>query len=147
MKAVVQRVDSAKVSVHSRDISSIRKGLLVYLGIEKRDQESDADYLIEKILHLRIFEDDRQKMNLSLKDIGGELLVISQFTLMADCRKGRRPSFTDAEEPVRAKQLYDYFISKAHQQIRTGFGEFQAMMKIDSINDGPVTMIIESKKQ
>jgi len=146
MKAVIQRVDSAKVSVNSKEISSIQKGLLVYLGIEKGDVEADADYLLDKILHLRIFEDDSRKMNRSLMDVTGEMLAVSQFTLMADCKKGRRPSFTDAEEPYRAKQLYDYFLIQAAQSVRTGYGEFQAMMKIDSINDGPVTMVIESKK-
>jgi D-aminoacyl-tRNA deacylase len=146
MKAVIQRVDSAKVSVNSKEISSIQKGLLVYLGIEKGDVEADADYLLDKILHLRIFEDDCRKMNQSLMDVAGEMLAVSQFTLMADCKKGRRPSFTDAEEPSRAKQLYDYFLRQAAQSVHTGYGEFQAMMKIDSINDGPVTMVIESKK-
>ena len=146
MKAVIQRVDSAKVSVNSREISSIQKGLLVYLGVEKDDVDADADYLLDKILHLRIFEDENHKMNRSLLDIAGEMLAVSQFTLMADCKKGRRPSFTDAEEPSRAKQLYDYFLARAAQSVRTGCGEFQAMMKIESTNDGPVTMIIESKK-
>jgi len=146
MKAVIQRVDSAKVSVNSKDISSIQKGLLVYLGIAKGDEKQDADFLIEKILHLRIFEDIDGKMNRSLMDIGGEMLVVSQFTIMADCKKGRRPSFSDAEEPSKAKKLYDYFLERSKCSVHTGSGEFQAMMKIESINDGPVTMIIESKK-
>jgi len=146
MKAVIQRVDFAKVLINSRQISSISRGLLVFLGIEKGDRVDDADYLVEKILQLRIFEDSKHKMNLSLIDIGGELLAVSQFTLLADCRKGRRPSFTNAEEPVKAKQLYEYFIEKATGFVQTAAGEFQADMKIESINNGPVTISIESKK-
>jgi D-tyrosyl-tRNA(Tyr) deacylase len=146
MKAVIQRVDFAKVLINSREISSISRGLLVFLGIEKGDRVDDADYLVEKILQLRIFEDSKHKMNLSLIDIGGELLAVSQFTLLADCRKGRRPSFTNAEEPVKAKQLYEYFIEKATGFVQTAAGEFQAHMKIESINNGPVTISIESKK-
>lgn len=147
MRAVIQRVDYAKVSVNTKEISSIQKGLLVFLGIEKNDHENDADYLVEKIIRLRIFEDNHEKMNLSLIDVQGEMMIVSQFTLLADCRKGRRPSFTDAEEPQKAKPLYEYFIKRASESVRTACGEFQAMMKIESINDGPVTMIIESKKK
>lgn len=146
MRAVIQRVDYAKVYVNTKEISAIQKGLLVFLGVEKGDQETDADYLVEKIIHLRIFEDTQEKMNLSLTDIHGEMLTVSQFTLMADCRKGRRPSFTNAEEPIKAKTLYEYFDKKANESVRTACGEFQAMMKIESLNNGPVTIIIESKK-
>ena len=145
MKAVVQRVDAARVTVDSIEISSISLGLLVYLGVEKNDRESDADYLADKIINLRIFEDESGKLNLSLKDIGGELLTVSQFTLLADCRKGRRPSFTDAEEPVRASALYEYFIRKASELAPTVGGRFQAMMKIESINNGPVTILMDSR--
>lgn len=147
MRAVIQRVDYAKVFVNTKEISSIQKGLLVFLGIEKDDQENDADYLVDKIIRLRIFEDNLEKMNLSLMDIQGELLTVSQFTLLADCRRGRRPSFTDAEEPEKARMLYEYFIKRAKESVRTACGEFQAMMKIESVNDGPVTIIIESKKK
>lgn len=148
MRAVIQRVDCAGVSVNSTVIGEIGRGLLVYLGVEKGDASGDADYLLDKIINLRIFEDANGKMNLSLLDTGGQLLVISQFTLLADCRKGRRPSFASAEDPGPAKELYEYFISMA--QGKTGVvqtGEFQAMMKIDSINDGPVTIIIDTKRQ
>lgn len=147
MRAVIQRVDSAKVTVNTQKIGEIAAGLLVYLGVEKGDQKSDADYLLDKILNLRIFEDQEGKMNISLLDTGGGLLVISQFTLLADCRKGRRPSFADAEDPGPAKALYEYFISQADgKAVNVQSGEFQAMMKIESINDGPVTIIIESRK-
>ncbi len=147
MRAVIQRVDSAKVSVNTQKIGEIAAGLLVYLGVEKGDQKSDADYLLDKILNLRVFEDQEGKMNISLLEKGGGLLVISQFTLLADCRKGRRPSFADAEDPVPAKALYEYFISQAvGKAVNVQSGEFQAMMKIDSVNDGPVTISIESRR-
>ena len=147
MRSVVQRVDGANVRVEGRIISSIGRGVLVFLGVEKGDSYSDADYLREKIINLRIFEDVEEKMNLSLLDISGDMLVVSQFTLLGDCRKGRRPSFISAEEPGEAKKLYEYFIYKAKEKIsHVGAGEFQAMMKIESINDGPVTMLLDSKK-
>lgn len=148
MRAVIQRVESAQVTVNTKKIGEIAAGLLVYLGVEKGDRKSDADYLLDKILNLRIFEDREGKMNISLLDTGGGILVISQFTLMADCRKGRRPSFADAEDPGTAKELYEYFISRAGAKAaKVQSGEFQAMMKIESINDGPVTIIIESRKE
>ena len=147
MRSVVQRVDRAKVRVEERIISSIGRGVLVFLGVEKGDSNNDADYLQEKIINLRIFEDVEAKMNLSLLDISGDMLVVSQFTLLGDCRKGRRPSFITAEQPEEAKKLYEYFICKARQKIsNVGAGEFQAMMKIESVNDGPVTMLLDSKK-
>jgi D-tyrosyl-tRNA(Tyr) deacylase len=147
MRAVVQRVDFVKVSVAGRMVSAIERGLLAYVGVEKGDVEADSDYLLEKIIHLRIFEDTNGKMNQSLIEIQGELLAVSQFTLLADCRKGRRPSFTDAEEPQKARILYEFFLMQARQRgVRIQSGEFQALMKIESINDGPVTMIIDSKK-
>ena len=147
MRSVVQRVDRAMVSVEDKIISSIGKGILVFLGIEKGDSHNDADYLYEKIINLRIFEDAEEKMNLSLLDISGEMLVVSQFTLLGDCRKGRRPSFISAEEPEEAEKLYEYFINKAKEKINhVGAGKFQAMMKIESVNDGPVTMLLDSRK-
>jgi len=147
MRCVVQRVDRAKVIVEGEIISSIGKGALVFLGVEKGDSYGDADFLLEKIIHLRIFEDSQGKMNLSLLEISGEILIVSQFTLLADCRKGRRPSFIGAEEPEAAKKHYDYFISMAREKIgHVATGEFQAMMKIESVNDGPVTMLLDSRK-
>jgi len=148
MRCVVQRVDRACVSVNEQTISSIEKGILVFLGIEKEDSRTDADYLLEKVVNLRIFEDSEGKMNLSLLDISGEMIVVSQFTLLGDCRKGRRPSFIRAEEPTTAKNLYEYFMSKAREKInRVGAGEFQAMMKIELVNDGPVTLLLDSRKE
>jgi D-tyrosyl-tRNA(Tyr) deacylase len=147
MRAVLQRVDHATVHVAHSRIAAIRQGVLVFLGIERGDQEADAAYLCEKISHLRIFEDDNGKMNRSVIDISGEMLVISQFTLLADCRKGRRPSFTGAEDPDRAKILYEYFLAQAKTRIgRVRQGEFQAMMQIELVNNGPVTMLLDSKR-
>jgi D-aminoacyl-tRNA deacylase len=147
MKAVVQRVDGANVKIDGAETARIGKGVLVLLGVEKGDQESDADYIVEKIINLRIFENDEGKMGLSLTDISGEMLVISQFTLLADCRKGRRPSFTDAAEPERAHYLYEYCIRQARNRaVKVQQGQFQAMMKIGLVNDGPVTIILDSQK-
>jgi D-tyrosyl-tRNA(Tyr) deacylase len=147
LRAVLQRVDKARITVDDRLISSIEQGLLVFLGVEKGDGHEDADYLLDKIINLRIFEDRKGKLNLSLLDVSGEMLVVSQFTLLGDCRKGRRPSFIAAEEPGRAKLLYDYFIAKGSERpARIAGGEFQAMMKVELTNDGPVTIIIDSKK-
>jgi D-aminoacyl-tRNA deacylase len=146
MRAVVQRVVRAKVWINDRMISSIGNGLLVFLGIEKGDSQADADYLFDKIVNLRIFEDTAQKMNLSLMDIDGEMLVVSQFTLLADCRKGRRPSFVKAETPDIAKALYQYFMEKGATRLKNvQGGEFQAMMKVELVNDGPVTILMDSK--
>ena len=148
MRSVVQRVDRAKVSVNNKVISVIERGILVFLGIEKGDSRLDADYLLDKIINLRIFEDTVGKMNISLFEIMGDILIISQFTLLGDCRKGRRPSFVSAEEPSEARILYEYFISKAKEKIKNvGAGEFQTMMKIESVNDGPVTMLLDSRKE
>jgi len=147
LRTVVQRVDRASVSVNSQVISSISTGLLVFLGIEKGDKTEDADMLLEKTIHLRIFEDRNNKMNLSLIDINGGMLVVSQFTLLSDCRKGRRPSFVRAEDPVPARDLYQYFIQKAAERLPcVEAGEFQAIMKVALVNDGPVTIILDSKK-
>ncbi len=147
MRSVVQRVDRVRVHVGDKQISEIEKGLLVLLGIEQGDLENDADYLSDKIMNLRIFEDEKGKMNLSLLDIHGEMMVVSQFTLLGDCRKGKRPSFTGAENPDRARLLCDYFIQKTKNKIgRIAHGEFQAMMSIELINNGPVTMLLDSKR-
>lgn len=147
MIALIQRVGEAKVYINQKLKSHIHKGLLIFLGIELADDYKDADYLLEKIINLRIFEDNLGKMNLSVIDIAGELLIVSQFTLLADCRKGRRPSFTRAEQPDKARMLYDYFIEKGKQICgNIACGEFQAMMKIHLINDGPVTISINSRE-
>lgn len=146
MRAVIQRVDCAGVKINNKDISLIKSGILVFLGIEKEDKQTDADYILDKSINLRIFEDDQRRMNLSLLDTEGEMLVISQFTLLADCRKGRRPSFINAEEPQKAQRLYDYFLDKAGRQVKTCCGKFQEMMKIELINSGPVTIILDSRK-
>jgi len=148
LRAVLQRVDKAKVTVAGQSISSIEKGLLVFLGVETGDSSADAKYVLEKISNLRVFEDHESKMNLSLLDIDGAMLVVSQFTLLADCRRGRRPTFAAAEEPQKAKALYDYFITLAQDKIKmVKSGEFQTMMKVDLTNDGPVTIVIDSNQR
>jgi D-tyrosyl-tRNA(Tyr) deacylase len=148
MIAVIQRVAEAGVSVDGDKQSGVGCGLLVLLGVEKGDTEGDSDYLVDKIANLRIFEDDDGKMNLSLVDVGGELLVVSQFTLLADVRKGRRPSFVNAEEPDIANRLYEYFIEEAKKRgVSVSGGVFQAMMDVSLINRGPVTIIVDSKKR
>jgi len=147
MKAVIQRVDSAGVKIGKQDISTIKSGILVFLGVEKEDSEKDADYILDKAINLRIFEDNEGKMNLGLTDIGGEMLVVSQFTLLADCRKGRRPSFVGAEEPNKAEKLYNYFIARAKEKInQVASGKFQQMMSVELINNGPVTILLDSRK-
>lgn len=147
MRAVIQRVDRACVRINSQEFSSIRQGLLVLLGVEKDDAEKDADYILDKTVHLRIFEDEQGKMNLSLGDIGGEMMVVSQFTLLGDCIKGRRPSFIRAEEPVKANQLYEYFLKQAAPRVKIlATGKFQEMMDIELVNKGPVTLLLDSKK-
>ncbi len=147
MRAVLQRVESASVSIRGVAVSSIGKGLVIFLGVEKGDENRDAEYLLEKIVNLRIFEDDAGKMNRSLAETGGEMLVVSQFTLLAETAKGRRPSFFRAEEPERAKTLYEFFLQSAAGRVkRVAAGEFQAMMKVHLINDGPVTIVMDSRK-
>jgi len=145
MKAVVQRVRSAACSVEGRETGRIGPGLLVFLGVAAGDTEKELDYILAKILNLRIFPDDEYKMNLSLLDKGYGMLVISQFTLMADCRRGNRPNFMNAAPPDEANRLYEEFISRAAKHARTERGEFGAMMDILADNDGPVTIILESK--
>lgn len=147
MRAVIQRVSRAQVHVERQIIGEIAKGLLVLLGVGKGDTKGQADSLLEKIINLRIFEDAGGKMNLSLLDVGGALMVISQFTLYADCRKGRRPSFTDAASPEEAQTLYDYFISRARSRgLVVASGTFQALMEVELINFGPVTILLDSSK-
>ncbi len=147
MRAVVQRVTDADVSVDNIITGSIGKGYVVLLGVEDGDTEADADYMVEKITGLRVFEDNEGKMNLSMMDIGGELLSVSQFTLLADARKGRRPSFVKAARPDEANRLYRYFNEKVREKgIKVGEGVFQAEMLVRINNDGPVTILLDSKK-
>ena len=146
MRAVVQRVTACEVRVSDQTVGQIGPGLLVLLGISLSDEEEHADYLADKIAHLRIFGDDAGKMNRSLVDTGGEMLVVSQFTLLGDCRKGRRPSFVEAAPPEKAERLYDYFVDRVRLNgISVATGQFQAMMAVSLVNDGPVTLIVESK--
>jgi D-tyrosyl-tRNA(Tyr) deacylase len=146
MIALIQRVDEARVFIDGGGKSSIGKGLLVFLGVEGGDDRRDADYLLDKIIHLRIFEDHQGKMNLSLDNVAGEMMVVSQFTLAGDCRKGRRPSFVRAEEPEKARSLYNYFIERGRRIYgEISSGEFQAAMKIHLVNNGPVTLILHSR--
>ena len=147
MRAVVQRVSSSKVTVDGEVTGEINKGLLVLLGVTHEDTSKDVDYIIDKVLNLRIFEDENDKMNLSLKDIGGEVMAVSQFTLYGDARKGRRPSFSDAARPDVANPLYEEFVEKLRAQgITVGTGVFGAHMMVELTNDGPVTILLESKK-
>ncbi|MGB5988073.1 MAG: D-aminoacyl-tRNA deacylase [Desulfobacterales bacterium] len=145
MRVLIQRVQSSQVSVAGRVVGSIGPGLLVFLGVAAGDGEADVAYLAEKIVNLRIFEDDQGKMNRSLKATGGAMLVVSQFTLLGDCRKGRRPSFSGAASPGQARQLYEAFVREVGRLgITTATGEFQAHMQVALVNDGPVTLLLES---
>jgi D-aminoacyl-tRNA deacylase len=147
MRAVIQKVKRASVTVDGEIIGKIDVGILVLLGVSNEDSEKDATYLVEKTLNLRIFEDENGKMNLSLLDIKGELLVVSQFTLYGDSRKGRRPSFIDAAQPEKANKLYEFFVAQARKQVKkVETGRFQAMMDVELINDGPVTILLDSTK-
>lgn len=145
MKSVIQRVASASVQVEGQIVGSIGSGILVLLGVEKGDGERDAHWLADKIVALRMFEDEAGKMNRSLLDIGGELLAVSQFTLAGNCAKGRRPSFESAAPPAEANRLYEYFVEAVkHLGVPVQTGIFQAMMMVSLVNDGPVTFILES---
>ena len=146
MRAVVQRVKSSSVVVDNEIIGSIGNGLLVLLGVAKTDKSEDAEYLAEKIVNLRVFEDENSKMNRSLIDIGGEMLVVSQFTLLGDCKKGRRPSFVNAAEPSVANELYEQFVVKVRGKgVSVKNGRFRALMDVSLTNYGPVTLILESR--
>lgn len=147
MRAVVQRVKEAKVEVDGRTVGEIGPGVLIFLGVGEGDSEKESDQLAAKIAHLRIFSDENDLMNLSLTEIKGEALVVSQFTLWGDCRKGRRPSFTRAAPPERAKALYERFINVLRDTgVGVATGEFQTMMSVHLINDGPVTLLLDSAK-
>lgn len=146
MRAVVQRVSEARVKVENRITGEIGKGFLVLVGIGVADDDTAVEWLVDKVINLRVFEDAQGKMNLSLLEIGGALLAISQFTLMGDARKGRRPSFTGAAEPVRAKALFNEFLRLASNSVKVETGVFQAHMEVELINDGPVTVLLDSDK-
>jgi len=144
MKALIQRVNKASVSIDNKLFSSINSGLLIFLGIEKGDEDNNAKQLAEKILKLRIFEDENEKMNYSITDKQGEILIVSQFTLCGDCKKGTRPSFDNSEKPEKAIKLYEYFIKQIkNSNLKTETGKFGANMQISLINDGPVTFMLE----
>ena len=144
MKLVVQRVKNAKVDVDGKTVGKIEKGFLVLLGVTYTDTKETADYLVKKLCSLRVFEDENGKMNLSLKDVDGKLLIVSQFTLYADCSDGNRPSFVNAAKPEFANELYEYFCEKCKEQnIKVEKGIFGADMKVSLLNDGPVTIILE----
>lgn len=147
MRAVVQRVSKGSVTVDQEVVGEIGRGYVILLGVAQGDTERDADYLVDKIANLRIFPDAQGKMNLSLLDVGGEVLVVSQFTLVGDCRRGRRPSFSSAAPPELANKLYEYFVDKLSSMgIKVETGQFQADMLVEIMNDGPVTILLDSKK-
>ncbi|RUM48564.1 MAG: D-tyrosyl-tRNA(Tyr) deacylase [Hydrogenothermus sp.] len=146
MKAVIQRVLESKVEVNGKVVGQIGQGLNILLGVEKGDTDKEVEKLVNKIVNLRIFEDEKGKMNLSLLDINGEVLVISQFTLAGNIKKGRRPSFDNAENPDRAKELYEKFVEEISKLVKTQTGIFAVDMKVFILNDGPVTFIIDSKE-
>ena len=148
MRAVIQRCNWCKVDSEGKEVSSIGKGLSVLLGVKKGDDEKDAAYIADKILHLRIFEDEAGKLNLSVLDIGGEVSIVSQFTLYGDARHGRRPSFTEAEPPDKADALYEKVVSLVRDGgVNVGTGAFRTYMKVALENDGPVTILLDSSKE
>ena len=148
MRAVVQRVTRAKVTVDGKIVGEIGAGLLVLLGVSEDDSQDDASYLADKLVGLRIFPDDEGKMNRSLAEMGGQMLIVSQFTLFGDCRKGRRPSFIKAARPELADSLYRVFVVEVQGRgIQTATGQFQAHMDVELVNDGPVTLLVDSRKE
>ena len=147
MRAVVQRVCSASVTVDGRTVGSIERGLLVYVGVGRGDTDADVGYIVDKILHLRLFSDGDGKMDLSVSDMSGSVLVVSQFTLFGDCRRGRRPSYVTASDPETARQLYEAVVTRLRRDgLHVETGEFRTMMRVDSINDGPITVLLDSSK-
>ena len=147
MRAVIQRVTEARVQVSGDTVGEIGAGFLLLLGVSRDDFQEDADYLADKITNLRVFTDDQGKMNLSLLEAKGAMLVVSQFTLYGDARKGRRPSYIEAAEPEKANALYEYFVERVRAQgVKVETGVFQAMMKVRLVNDGPVTILLDSQK-
>ena len=147
MRAVLQRVTNAEVKVDGEIIGSVGKGILIFLGVSDDDTEKDLQYIADKMINLRIFEDENGKMNLSVRDIQGELLIVSQFTLYGDCRKGRRPSFDKAGKPDFANEMYEKFIKYCSDSgLKTEHGKFGADMKVSLLNDGPVTIMLDSTK-
>jgi D-tyrosyl-tRNA(Tyr) deacylase len=148
MRAIVQRVKESRVEVKDEEVGAIKSGLLVFVGVGAKDSEKDCDYLANKIVHLRIFPDEKDFMNLSVMDTGGAVLVVSQFTLWGDCRKGRRPSFAAAAPPETANRLYERLIEMLREKgVQVETGKFQEMMDVYLINDGPVTLMIDSEKR
>jgi D-aminoacyl-tRNA deacylase len=148
MRAVIQRVSRCRVTVNSNVTGEIGPGLLVLLGVSKADNEAAADYLVDKVIGLRIFEDAEGKMNLAVQDSGGAVLVVSQFTLYGDARRGKRPSFDAAARPEEAKRLYEYFVAKVRAAgLHCETGQFQAIMEVELVNSGPVTIMLDSEKQ
>ena len=143
MRAVVQRVSHAQVKVDGKIVGKIEKGYLVLLGVKEGDTKKEADFLANKVVNLRVFEDENDKMNLSIKDVGGEMLIVSQFTLYGDASHGNRPSFIEAARPEEANSLYEYFCDKVGQEVHVEKGVFQAEMKVELLNDGPVTILLE----
>ena len=147
MRAVVQRVKEARVEVNESSVSRIDTGLLVYLGVQQTDELADVEYMCDKIAGLRIFEDPAGKMNHSIQEVGGSLLLVSQFTLYGDCRKGKRPSFSEAAPPEKARMLYELLTAKCRERgITVETGVFREMMKVYSVNDGPVTLLLDSRR-
>jgi D-aminoacyl-tRNA deacylase len=146
MRLVIQRVKKATVHVQGRRVGAIHKGMLIFLGVAKDDTEEAIDFLVRKVKELRIFEDKDGKMNLSAREAGGEFLVVSQFTLLGDCNKGRRPSFDQAADPKKGEAYYNLFVEKLREQgFKVETGEFRAMMDVELINDGPVTFVVDSR--
>jgi len=147
MRAVVQRVKEARVEVNESRVSGIGSGLLIYLAVRQADELEDVEYMCDKIVGLRIFEDPAGKMNLSIQEVGGSLLLVSQFTLYGDCRKGKRPSFSEAAPPEKARMLYELLTAKCRERgVTVETGIFREMMKVYSINDGPVTLLLDSRR-